>query len=167
MQLLSITTDNASNNDTMVNGISEQIECFPGEAGHTRCLDHICHLGAKSLLRPFDITTGREAKNARDAAEASLEELARGLDLEEMQMVALGLDSEDPIEELEKEEKRMKGNAAEDEEEEDNEEIVEDVEGHFDEMVGMSKEERAELDDVVRPVKLVLVKASSHTFTER
>lgn len=149
----------------MIDGISTAIPSFPGEAAHTRCLDHICHLCAKSLLRPFDINSGKEAQNAKDATEASLQELASGLELEEFELKARGLDGvvEDEERLLRSKSKRKKG----EEEEEENQVDAADVEGSFDEMRGMSKKEREELDDVVRPVKFVLVKVSSHTFTER
>ncbi|SJL03663.1 uncharacterized protein ARMOST_16509 [Armillaria ostoyae] len=65
-KILSITCDNASNNDTMIEAIAEAIDDFPGEANRTRCFAHITNLVAKSLLKQFD-------------------ELADGLDVEEVE----------------------------------------------------------------------------------
>lgn len=153
----------------MIEGISTAIPSFPGEAAHTRCFDRICHLCAKSLLRPFDVTSGKGAQNAKDATEASLEELANGLELEEREVTVLGLDKivEEELEELRVKSKSKSKKKGEEAEEEDGQAALDDrdIEGDFDEMRTLSKEEREELDDVVRPVKFVLVKVSSHTPT--
>ncbi|KAG1722531.1 hypothetical protein EDD22DRAFT_760423, partial [Suillus occidentalis] len=53
--ILSITCDNASNNDTMVNELSDLLEDFPGETNRTRCFLHIVNLVAKTLIRQFDV----------------------------------------------------------------------------------------------------------------
>jgi hypothetical protein len=49
-QILSITCDNASNNDTMIEHLSTLVENFPGAANQTRCFTHILNLVAKSIL---------------------------------------------------------------------------------------------------------------------
>ena len=107
-------------------------------------MDHIIHLTAKSLLRPFDVASTKESEAAQNATEASLRELAAGLDLEESEVVAAGLDAVD----------------SEDEDVED--EGVDGIEGVFDEVQVLSDEERADLDEAVLPIKLVLVKVRSH-----
>lgn len=61
LDLLSITCDNASNNDTMVKHLATLVENFPGAANQTRCFTHILNLVAKSILRQFDV-----AKKAAD-----------------------------------------------------------------------------------------------------
>ncbi|PBK65454.1 hypothetical protein ARMSODRAFT_866429, partial [Armillaria solidipes] len=55
-QVLSITCDNASNNNTMVEalGDSDTLPFFDGQASRTGCFAHIVNLVAKSLLRQFD-----------------------------------------------------------------------------------------------------------------
>ncbi|PBK85234.1 hypothetical protein ARMGADRAFT_876057, partial [Armillaria gallica] len=55
-QVLSITCDNASNNDTMIEalGDSDNVPLFSGQASRTRCVAHIVNLMAKSLLKQFD-----------------------------------------------------------------------------------------------------------------
>lgn len=145
-QLLSITTDNASSNDTMINGIAVRIPSFPGEPAHSRCLDHIMHLTGKSFLRPFDVSTAKETDNARTATEASLAELAKGLDVEESEMVAMGLEA-----------------TAGSEMDEAGLRNGDNVDGRYDEVAELSREEREELDETVQPVKFALVKVSSHS----
>ncbi|PBK68153.1 hypothetical protein ARMSODRAFT_841952, partial [Armillaria solidipes] len=55
-QVLSITCDNASNNDTMIEalGDSADVPSFSGQVSRTRCFAHIVNLMAKSLLKQFD-----------------------------------------------------------------------------------------------------------------
>ncbi|KAG1871907.1 hypothetical protein C8R48DRAFT_556663, partial [Suillus tomentosus] len=53
-KILSVTCDNASNNDTMVNELSDLLEDFPGETNRTQCFLHIVNLVAKTLIRQFD-----------------------------------------------------------------------------------------------------------------
>ncbi|KAF8867747.1 hypothetical protein BD779DRAFT_1416233, partial [Infundibulicybe gibba] len=53
-QILSITCDNATPNDTMIDELAKLISAFPGAANRTRCFTHILNLTAKSVLRQFD-----------------------------------------------------------------------------------------------------------------
>ncbi|THU93380.1 hypothetical protein K435DRAFT_598906, partial [Dendrothele bispora CBS 962.96] len=53
-KLLSITCDNASNNDTMIESLEDKIRDWAGRANRTRCFAHIINLVAKSLLKLFD-----------------------------------------------------------------------------------------------------------------
>ncbi|KAG1745068.1 uncharacterized protein EDB91DRAFT_1037560, partial [Suillus paluster] len=53
-QILSITCDNASNNDTMIRELSDKVLEFGGAVTHTRCFLHTVNLVAKSLIRKFD-----------------------------------------------------------------------------------------------------------------
>ncbi|THH20278.1 hypothetical protein EW146_g1036 [Bondarzewia mesenterica] len=53
-KILSITCDNASNNETMVAELSALLLNFSGEANWTRCFLHIVNLVTKSLLKQFD-----------------------------------------------------------------------------------------------------------------
>ena len=138
-------TDNAMSNTTMIKVMSNEIPSFPGLPLHTRCFDHIIHLTAKSLLRLFDVASERESEAAQNATEASLRELAAGLDLEEGKMVTAGLDTVDD-----------EGGDAESEDDDE-------IEGEFDEVKMLSDEERMALDESVLPVKLVLVKVCSHS----
>ncbi|KAI0337369.1 hypothetical protein BDW22DRAFT_1304642, partial [Trametopsis cervina] len=52
--LLAVTLDNASNNDTLIDELSNQVEEFPGEANRVRCFAHILNLAAKAVLSQFD-----------------------------------------------------------------------------------------------------------------
>ncbi|PBK73763.1 hypothetical protein ARMSODRAFT_869179, partial [Armillaria solidipes] len=53
-QILSITCDNATNNDTMIEDLAGSIEEYPGECHHTQCFTHVVNLVAKSLLNQFE-----------------------------------------------------------------------------------------------------------------
>ncbi|PBK83684.1 hypothetical protein ARMGADRAFT_875608, partial [Armillaria gallica] len=55
-QILSITCNNASNNDTMVMTLSdsESLPSFSGQENCTRCFAHVLNLVTKSLLKQFD-----------------------------------------------------------------------------------------------------------------
>ncbi|KAF8954084.1 hypothetical protein BDZ97DRAFT_1600447, partial [Flammula alnicola] len=53
-QILSITADNASNNDTMVEHLGDILDEFPGAANQTRCFAHTLGISAKSVLKQFD-----------------------------------------------------------------------------------------------------------------
>jgi len=49
-QILSVTLDNASNNDTMIAELENLLDEFPGAANQTRCFTHILNLVVKSIL---------------------------------------------------------------------------------------------------------------------
>lgn len=105
---------------------------FPGAANRCRCFLHVVNLIAKTLLKQFDIPK-KKAKEALDEAERELLELAQDLDIEEATTAAengLGGDSEEN----------------------------DDVEGWVDETAELTEEEREELRENSRPVRLVLVK---------
>ncbi|KAG1807537.1 hypothetical protein EV424DRAFT_1306685, partial [Suillus variegatus] len=52
--MLSVTCDNASNNNVMVDKLATLVPEFAGEASHTQCFLHTVNLVAKSLIREFD-----------------------------------------------------------------------------------------------------------------
>jgi hypothetical protein len=132
LQILSISCDNASPNDTMMDALTELLKKFPGESNRIRCFLHILNLVAKSLIRQFDIPkAGADA--ALDEAEAELFSLAGTLEDEELEAQA----------------------CADNDEENDNDE------GWVDEVEQMLPVDREELDQSVRPIKLVLVKVST------
>ncbi|KAA1479953.1 hypothetical protein DENSPDRAFT_744231, partial [Dentipellis sp. KUC8613] len=54
-QILSITCDNASANDVMIDELADIVDEFPGPVARTRCFAHVVNLVAKSLLRQFDV----------------------------------------------------------------------------------------------------------------
>ena len=81
-QLLSITCDNASNNDKMIERLSILVENFPGPANQTRCFMHILNLVAKSILHQFDMAKKLEGDpDNSDDAMRELTALAQELDL--------------------------------------------------------------------------------------
>ncbi|KAH7926228.1 hypothetical protein BV22DRAFT_990314, partial [Leucogyrophana mollusca] len=53
-QILSVTADNASSNDTMTTELASLVPTFSGESTRTRCFLHIVNLVAKSIIREFD-----------------------------------------------------------------------------------------------------------------
>lgn len=131
LQFLSVTADNASNNDTMVEELATLIEDFDGDASRTRCFLHIVNLVAKSLLKQFDVPK-KKADAALDEAEKELMSLAEDLEWEERVTVA---------------ENGLGDDASKD-----------DVDGLVDEVQGLSEQEKKDLIESITPVRLVLVK---------
>jgi hypothetical protein len=130
-QMLSLTADNASANDTMTRQLAKLIPSFGGEPTRTRCFLHIVNLVAKSILKEFD-----SSKNKADLDEDLLatagDDLAEGLEGEE-QITLAERGDEDDMED-------------------------DDVEGWVDEMEEMSIDERNILKQSMRPVRITLVK---------
>ena len=135
MQILSIACDNASSNNTMIFELSDLLKTFDGDPSRIRCFLHILNLIAKSLLRQFDVPKA-QADEALNEAEQELHKLAEGLDLEEAATV--------------------QGLSQDDDDDDD------DTDGWIDEQAEMSAIEREELDDRVRPIRLLLVKVRDH-----
>ena len=79
--MLSITCDNASNNDKMIEHLSTLIESFPGAANQTRCFTHILNLIAKSILHQFDVPQKKEGEEDLDDATNALEVLGQELEI--------------------------------------------------------------------------------------
>ncbi len=77
LQVLSITGDNASNNDSMIRYLGDTLHDFPGPANQTRCFVHTINLVAKSILKPFDIRKGKDIRALDDITHA-LADLAEG-----------------------------------------------------------------------------------------
>ena len=55
MQILSITADNASSNDTLTTELADCIAHFGGPTTRTRCFLHVINLVVKSLIKQFDL----------------------------------------------------------------------------------------------------------------
>jgi hypothetical protein len=142
VKLLSITGDNASNNDTMIEELAKLLDDFPGPANQTRCFLHILNLVVKSIIRQFDLPKSKKTSDdadeddpTLDAATKELLKLAGDIDLEERITVsASGDDSE----------------AADD-----------DEEGWVDEHEDMTEDDLKELAASVQPVRLLLTKVTS------
>ncbi|KAI0702181.1 hypothetical protein C8Q76DRAFT_603625, partial [Earliella scabrosa] len=58
-QMLGLTCEITSNDDSMVDMLAFHLRHFEGQFHRVRCFVHIINLVAKSLLRQFDV---REAK---------------------------------------------------------------------------------------------------------
>jgi len=130
-QILSVTCDNAPNNDTMVEHLATLVENFPGAANQTCCFTHILNLVAKSILRQFNVAK----KTADDPPDLNKACDALALLAEEL---------EDGI---------LADNNVEDDSDEDN-----DEDRLGDERGGMSEEDVAELKQSLIPVRLMLTK---------
>ncbi|TFK61912.1 hypothetical protein BDN72DRAFT_749645, partial [Pluteus cervinus] len=52
--ILSITCDNATNNDAMIEELVNLLDNFPGPANQTRCFTHVLNLVVKSMIKQFD-----------------------------------------------------------------------------------------------------------------
>lgn len=139
-QILSITCDNAANNDVMVRELSKLLSEYEGEFGHTRCFLHVINLVAQSILRQFDVKelSEDEIETLTDDTAKKLAKLAVGLEDEEAATQMEGID----LEEL-------------DDEGEDNDEA-----DWVDEMESMSEEEHLEFQSEIEPIKTVLMKVS-------
>jgi hypothetical protein len=131
-KMMSITCDNASANDAMIEELGYLLEDFGGQRARTRCFAHIINLVVKTIMRLFDAPRGK-ADAALSAAENELHDLAEDLEVETEEEVD-GVD----------------GQVGDD-----------NVEGWVDECCGMSETERVELEESVLPMKLVLVKVSN------
>lgn len=139
-QILSITCDNASNNDTMINELARLVDDFPGPANQTRCFLHILNLVVKSILQQFDVPTskktdGDEENNELESIDAGRKELlklAGDIDIEE-EMTAGAGDEDDAIDD-------------------------DNNEGWVDELEVMTEEELHNLSKSVQPVRLLLTK---------
>lgn len=139
-QILSITCDNASNNDTMINELARLVDDFPGPANQTRCFLHILNLVVKSILQQFDVPTskktdGDEENNELESIDAGRKELlklAGDIDIEE-EMTAGAGDEDDAIDD-------------------------DNNEGWVDELEVMTEEELHDLSKSVQPVRLLLTK---------
>ena len=84
LQILSVTCNNASNNDTIVEEMELRIAAF-SRVNRTHCFLHILNLIAKSLLNQFELpdTKGEDLSEENNDAFGTILELADGIDTEE------------------------------------------------------------------------------------
>lgn len=120
----------------MIVELSNLVPAFPGESNLTRCFNHVLSLVAKTAIRVFDVPEADKA-NVLDNATAELLELAKNIDVEELEAQAAGSDSDG------------EGGQAD------------STDGWVDERLELSDVECEELDESVLPVRLLLVKVSS------
>ena len=69
-QILGITGDNASNNDSMIQYLGNTLDEFHGPANQARCFVHTVNLIAKSILKPFETCKAKEMELFNDIAHA-------------------------------------------------------------------------------------------------
>jgi hypothetical protein len=76
--------DNVSNNSTMIEHLSMNLEDVPSASNQTRYFLHILNITAKVIIKQFDVP---KAKNgvAMDEAAQALASLAEGLDTAEQE----------------------------------------------------------------------------------
>lgn len=120
----------------MIVKLADIFKTFPGHANHTRCFNHVVALVAKSAVRQFDVP--------KDSADAALDEAER-----ELRELAEGIDIEDTMAQGEWEEPDDSGD-----------DWSKNDDGWVDEVAALSVVDREELDENIRPVRLVLVKVS-------
>jgi hypothetical protein len=132
-QIISITCDNASNNDTMVEKLKDLLEVFPGDSNRTWCFDHIVNLIAKSIIQQFDLPKTKGNKVFDEV-------------LQDLMVSASDLDKEELA--------TREGESSEVDRDDDN------TDGWVDEREEMSETEQQELDENIQPIRRVLVKVS-------
>ena len=111
----------------MIVELSKLVPSFPGESNLTRCFNHVLSLVAKTAIQVFDVPeTDKDV--VLNNASAELQELAKNIDIEDLQTQAAGYHD--------------------DEEGGD----VDSTDGWIDECLGLTDIEREELDYSVLPV---------------
>jgi hypothetical protein len=131
-KILAVTCDNASNNDTMIAKLAEDVEKFPGAAAQTRCFAHVTNLVAKSLIKVFDAGSGDDSNGDGDNIDRELADITNGIDEE--------------------------AHVAEHEDEGEDDDVACGTDGWVDEEAEMSDQERETLKEKVLPVRLALAK---------
>ena len=130
-QILSITCDNALNNDTMITELTNLLDEFPGPVNQTRCFMHVLNLVVKSIIQQFDLLKSK-GDVVSDEAMKELLTLAGNIEFEEEELA------------------RSEGEEVEDD----------NVEGWIDECMLMTEDKLEELEESVEPLQLLLTKAS-------
>jgi hypothetical protein len=112
--------------------LADIVKEFPGAKNQTRCFLHVLNLVVKSIIRQFDLPKN-QADELLDEAQDELHNLGRNLEDEELISQRDGMmDDED-----------------------------DSVEGWVDEREEMTAAERKELDESVRPLRLMLTKVTT------
>jgi hypothetical protein len=71
LQILAVTADNASSNDTQREALVGMDNSFI-EENHVCCFNHMLQLSAKTLLRPFNPALGKDAEDDSDSSQDDL-----------------------------------------------------------------------------------------------
>jgi hypothetical protein len=74
LQILAVTADNASSNDTQREALVGMDNSF-NEENHVRCFNHTLQLSAKTLLRPFNPALGKDAEDDSDGSQDDLPDM--------------------------------------------------------------------------------------------
>ena len=132
-KILSITCDNASVNDVMIEELPKLVPNYVGKESHVRCFLHILNLVVKTVIKLFD-SPGRTNKDQRNLSndEILLARLAEGIELEEVE--TQGTD----------------GGEADD-----------DTKGYDPDVELLSDEEKATFEEGILPVRLAIVKVGA------
>lgn len=130
VQILNITLDNTSNNDTMIAELELSLEDF-SDINRTCCFMHIINIVAKSFLKQFDAEKKCGAGNA-NVDDIDLDELVKEVEIDKSQAV----------------------NDTSDEEDND------DLDGWVVELEELSDEKWKKLLECIKPIKCVLFKVS-------
>ena len=142
VQILSMTCDNASNNDTMVAELARRLPEY-SVVNRSRCFLHIVNLVAKSVVKQFD-----EPK--RDVAIVN----DTGLEgVDEVDDDDSDADSEDDVNDDVEEE---------DEDTDPETDLGNPEKDWVDERLYLGQEERVALNEMTQPVRQVLSKVSNH-----
>ena len=78
--MLSVTCDNVSCNDKMVEELAKHMMEFPRQANCTCCFAHIINLVAKSLLKQFDLPENKAGSTV--SAAQDLQEFVEELEMD-------------------------------------------------------------------------------------
>jgi hypothetical protein len=137
-QILSVTCDNASNNDTMVMEMHKKIPAF-NKVMRTRCFLHILNLVAKSMLKQFELSKKKSEDFTENEGEVlgDLVELGKDLDIEEFAM-------------WQAEEEDVEVDVTPDDDDEEELDWVEEVQ--------LTEEECLRLREQVKPITRMLIK---------
>ena len=87
-RILGITLDNASNNNTLINELTDSLKDYQGSATRIRCFAHILNLVVKAILSQF-------SKQNTMADNSNIEDLDDEFDDEEEADLNMGEDHED------------------------------------------------------------------------
>ena len=80
-QILSVTCDNASLNNMMIDALAELVVMFPGATNQICCFTHILNLVVKVILCQFDMLKAK-VDEVLDVASQALVDLAGDIEME-------------------------------------------------------------------------------------
>ena len=99
LKILSVTCNNASVNNAMMNELDSMLAYFEGEETRMCCILHIANLVTKTLIKQFNVPETQEGKDLT-VEEEELQAIAERLDVEEskmMDMIGTDLGKDDHI----------------------------------------------------------------------